>query len=124
MNIFADAMGFGFDAAETVAGETICYTYAEESEEFEDVVAGETESRETGVGGNTVVASRSCDFLIRREAWEEKFGDKFPTRNNVITRTNGKAYKVFSGAQGHIWRYSGPQNTYLRVHTIEVKKKD
>lgn len=116
MSMFSDAITEAVASLEDFAGEEI--TYSADGVSYPNVLAipGQTEAPEVSTGSNTLVASKTFDWIISK--------GKVPVteikRGNTIIRANGSVYRVSSQGGGACWRYSGPEEAYVRIHTVRI----
>lgn len=116
MSLFSDAMMDAVPVLEDVAGEPV--TYSADGTNYPDIIAipGQTENPEVSTGAQTLVASKSFDWLISKS--------RIPVaevkRGNTITRADGSVYRVAAPSGGACWRYSGPEEAYVRIQSVRI----
>lgn len=119
MSLYSDALAAGFAAIEAAAEERVSY-FRGRLFELDDTpaVRGQSEYEDMTTDGGMVVR-RSEDWLIRKELLVDASGNQFePSRGDLITTSNGETYEVLAGGKGRSWRWSDPQQTSLRIHTV------
>lgn len=116
MSLFSDAIRDAVPSLEDVAGELV--TYSADGTGYPDIVAipGQTEAPEVSTGAQTFLASKTFDWIISKS--------RLPVveikRGNTITRADGSVYRVASSGGGACWRYSGPEEAYVRIQTVRI----
>jgi len=120
MGLYSDALAASFAAIEAVAEERVSY-FRGRNVELQNIAAvrghSEREDYSTDIGMVTVANE---DWLVRKELLVDSSGNRFePSRGDLIQTAGGEAYEVLPGGEGRSWRWSDPQQTYLRIHTVK-----
>jgi len=116
MSLFGTAMSDTMLAMEDVAGEWVTFT-ADGVDYPLIAIAGQEMAPENPGGGITRITARTVDWLIAKD----KLPIDEPKRGNMITRADGRKYRVGSPNNGACWKWSGPHETYYRIQSISVK---
>jgi len=116
MSLFSDAMNEAVYVLEDVAGELV--TYSSDGTDYANIVAvaGQTEAPEVSTGAQTLVATKTVDWIIKTS--------RVPVadikRGNTITRADGSKYRVAAPNGGACWRYNGAEESYVRIQTVRI----
>ena len=118
MSYFAEALSSGFDAIESIAGETVTYTRGQLTATV-TATMGQSETEDIDGGGQQKIVSRSIDWLIRPDDLALDGDSIQPSVGDRITSEDGRVFDV-SLVGGSVWRWSDARRNCFRIHTVEA----